>query len=113
MSIGYLGDSMMSIRPVSILLGALALFAASGAQAAPTSARTATLPFEECLSIIGEIAEDLGEEPVTLIKTGDVHTVRIDAADGFVTVSCSRPDSKMTLTKAGPTVTADLAKPRP
>jgi hypothetical protein len=102
----------MSIRPFSLLLGTVALLAATAAQAAPTGTRTATLPFEACLSIIGEVAEDLGEEPVTLVGTSDVRTVRIAAADGFVTVSCSRPDNRMTLTKAGPTVTADLAAPR-
>jgi hypothetical protein len=102
----------MSTRPFSLLLGTVALLAAASAQAAPAGTRTATLPFEACLSIIGEVAEDLGEEPVILVGTSDVRTVRIEAADGFVTVSCSRPDNRMTLTKAGPTVTADLAAPR-
>ena len=102
----------MSTRPFSLLLGTVALLAAASAQAAPAGTRTATLPFEACLSIIGEVAEDLGEEPVILVGTSDVRTVRIEAADGFVTVSCSRPDNRMTLTKAGPTVTADLAAAR-
>ena len=103
----------MSIRPLGLLLGAFALLASASAQAAPAGTRTATLPFEACLSIIAEIAGDLGEEPVALVKTSDIHTVRIDAADGFVTVSCNRPEGRMTLTKTGPTVTADLAAPQP
>ncbi|HEX2554416.1 MAG TPA: hypothetical protein VHL98_12005 [Microvirga sp.] len=103
----------MSPRLVSLVIGSLALLAVSGAQADASGMRVATVPFEECLSIIGEVAEDLGEEPVILVGTDDVRTVRIDAADGFVTVSCSRTDNRMTLAKTGPTVTADLAAPRP
>ncbi len=68
------------------------------------------MPFGDCLSIIAETAGETGEEPVSLVRTSDILTVRIDAADGFVTVSCSRPDNKMTLTKAAATVTAGLAK---
>ncbi len=103
----------MSTRCSGFLLGALALVAATGALAASDGTRTATLPFDDCLSIISEISSDLGEEPVVLVKTSDIHSVRIDAEDGYVTVSCSRPDSKMTLTKTGSTVTAGLASPRP
>ncbi len=95
-----------------ILLGIVALLAASGAQADAAATRTATMPFKECLAIIAEASEESGEEAVQLVKTSDLHTVRIDAADGFVTVSCSRLDNKMTLTKTGSTVTADLAKPQ-
>jgi len=84
---------------VAIMLGTLGAFAAgSAAQAADT--RIASMPFGECLSIINEAAQDVDEEPVKLVSTSDVVTVRINASDGFVTVSCDRAGNKMTLTKS-------------
>ncbi|MEE1610506.1 hypothetical protein [Microvirga sp. CF3016] len=84
---------------VAIMLGTLGAFAAgSAAQSADT--RIASMPFGECLSIINEAAQDVDEEPVKLVSTSDVVTVRINASDGFVTVSCDRGSSKMTLTKS-------------
>jgi hypothetical protein len=84
---------------IAIMLGTLGAFAAgSAAQSADT--RIASMPFGECLSIINEAAQDVDEEPVKLVSTSDVVTVRINASDGFVTVSCDRASSKMTLTKS-------------
>lgn len=84
---------------IAIMLGTLgALAAGSAAQSADT--RIASMPFGECLSIINEAAQDVDEEPVKLVSTSDVVTVRINASDGFVTVSCDRPNNKMTLTKS-------------
>jgi hypothetical protein len=79
-------------------LSALAAGPAALAQSADT--RIASMPFGECLSIISEAAQEVDEEPVKLVSTSDVVTVRISAADGFVTVSCDRSSSKMTLTKS-------------
>jgi hypothetical protein len=84
---------------IAIMLGTLgAVAAGSAAQSADT--RIASMPFGECLSIINEAAQDVDEEPVKLVSTSDVVTVRINASDGFVTVSCDRASSKMTLTKS-------------
>lgn len=84
---------------LAIMLGTLGAFAAgSAAQSADT--RIASMPFGECLSIISEAAQDVDEEPVKLVSTSDVVTVRINASDGFVTVSCDRSSNKMTLTKS-------------
>lgn len=84
---------------VAIMLGTLGVFAAgSAAQSADT--RIASMPFGECLSIISEAAQDVDEKPVKLVSTSDVVTVRINASDGFVTVSCDRASNKMTLTKS-------------
>ena len=83
----------------AITLGTLgALAVGSAAQSADT--RVASMPFGECLSIINEAAQDVGEEPVKLVSTSDIVTVRINASDGFVTVSCDRRNDRMTLTKS-------------
>jgi hypothetical protein len=79
-------------------LGAIAAGSAAMAQSADT--RIASMPFGECLSIINEAAQEVDEEPVKLVSTSDVVTVRITASDGFVTVSCDRSSNKMTLTKS-------------
>lgn len=81
---------------LAITLGTLGAFAAQ-AQSADT--RIASMPFGDCLSIINEAAQEVDEEPVKLVNTSDAVTVRIPAADGFVTVSCNR-SGKMTLTKS-------------
>jgi hypothetical protein len=87
--------------PLSLLLVASGAFVAGfDAHAEPASIRTAAMPFSECLSIIAEVSQDVDEEPVILTSTSDLQIVRINAADGFVTVSCSRADNKMTLTKS-------------
>lgn len=91
----------MRSSSISILLGALGIFAAgSNALAETENTRIATMPFEECLSIIAEVSRELDEDPVSLVSTGDLTTVRINASDGFVTVSCSRADDRMTLTRS-------------
>ena len=86
---------------LAIMFGALgALAAGSAALAQSADTRIASMPFGECLSIINEAAQEVDEEPVKLVSTSDVVTVRINASDGFVTVSCDRSANKMTLTKS-------------
>ncbi len=98
---------------VSLLLGAFgAVATGSGASAQTADTRVATMPFAECLAIIAETEQELGEKPVTLVSTNDLTTVRINASDGFVTVSCSRPDSKMTLTKSPVPAAAGISASR-
>jgi hypothetical protein len=92
-----------SMRPFMITVmvaafGALAVSSAAQAQSADT--RIASMPFDECLSIIDEAAQEVDEAPVKLVSTSDVVTVRINASDGFVTMSCNRSDNKITLTKS-------------
>ena len=82
------------------LLGALGIFSAhTAAQAEDTNTRVAAMPYSECLSIIAEAAEETGEAPVQMVNNDEETTVRINASDGFVTVSCSRAN-KMVLTKS-------------
>ncbi len=91
------------MRPLSVAL----LFGVSGlsfsgldARAETANTRIATMPFSECLSIISDASQEVDEEPVKLVSNSDVVTVRINASDGFVTMSCSRSDNKITLTKS-------------
>jgi hypothetical protein len=86
---------------MAILLGTFGTAAiGTPAQAQSADTRIASMPFGECLSIISEAAQDMDEEPVNVASTSDVVTVRINASDGFVTVSCDRSDNKMILTKS-------------
>ncbi len=88
------------MRPLS-LLAALGLFASGvGAHAEPAAGRVATMPFSECLAIIAEVAQEMDVAPVSLVDTGDVRTVRLDASDGVVTVTCRRQDNRMLLTRS-------------
>lgn len=84
----------------AFLLGTFGIISAfSVAQAEDANTRVAAMPYAECLAIIAETAQDLDEAPVMLVKNDNETSVRIQASDGFVTVSCSRPD-KMVLTKS-------------
>ena len=86
---------------VGLLSGALALsMAGPGAAAETATTRSVTMPFAECLSIISEVAKEVDRQPVDLVSTADSRVVRINADDGFVRVSCSRPDSRMVLTRS-------------
>lgn len=77
-----------------------ALAAGSAVQAQEADTRIASMPYADCLSIIAEVSGDIDEKPVHLVDTDDLTTVRINASDGFVTVSCSRSDNRMVLTKS-------------
>lgn len=103
------------MRPlVAALLFAVAglLVSALDARAEAANTRIATMPFSECLAIISEAAQEVGEEPVKLVSSSDLVTVRINASDGFVTVSCSRSDNRMTLTRSAVPAAAGLSASR-
>lgn len=87
----------MRASPIAVLLGAAGLLAASGASGETLRARTATLPFDQCLEIINEVSAEFDAEPFGLVNTENERTVRFEADDGYVTVSCSRADNKMVL----------------
>ena len=91
----------MRSSSIAMLLGTLmALGLSSAAQAQSADTRIASMPFGECLTIINEAAQEMDEEPVKLVNTSDKVTVRLEAADGFVTVTCERGGDRMTLTKS-------------
>ena len=83
------------------LVVVLGLFASGcGAHAEPAAGRIATMPFSECLAIIAEVAQEMDVAPVSLVDTSDIRSVRFDASDGVVTVTCHRQDSRMLLTRS-------------
>jgi hypothetical protein len=94
---------MRRSRPFLFL--AACLLAASTAQAAPAG-KTVSMPFGECEAIVAEIAADLNVEPVVLASRADLRSVRIDAADGAVTVLCDGAKGTMSLSKTAHLVTA-------
>jgi hypothetical protein len=96
---------------IGILFGALSV-TATAAQAQSANTRVATMPFAECLSIIHETSQEMGEEPVQLVNSNDLVSVRINASDGFVTVSCDRGASKITLSKSPVPEAAGLSASR-
>jgi hypothetical protein len=106
-------DQSMRSFLISILFGALsAATACTGVQAQSANTRVAAMPFAECLSIIHETSQEMGEEPVQLVNSNDLVSVRINASDGFVTVSCDRSASKITLTKSPVPEAAGLSASR-
>jgi hypothetical protein len=92
-----------------LLLAALGLVAVgSSARAEPANGRIASMPFSECLSIIAEVAQEMDAAPVDLVDTSDIRTVRFDADDGTVTVTCNRRDNRMLLARSPAARLADL-----
>jgi hypothetical protein len=91
---------MHSLSAILLLVASSVLAASTGARAEMAQTRIAAMPYAECLAIIAEASQEVDEEPVILVSTGDRQTVRINASDGFVTVSCDRTDNKMTLTRS-------------
>jgi hypothetical protein len=77
------------------------------AHAEPAAGRVATMPFSECLAIIAEVSQEMDVAPVSLVDTGDIRTVRLDASDGVVTVTCRRQDNRMLLTRSQTSTPAD------
>lgn len=80
-----------------VLFGVLGLLSA---HAEESNTRIATMPYAECLAIIAETAQEMGEPPVQLVNNDNEAKVRINASDGFVTVSCERVGNRMILTKS-------------
>jgi hypothetical protein len=64
--------------------------------------RREIMDFSQCLALIDEVAEELGSNPTSLLRTRDVRIIRIDAPDGAVILTCNRVDNTMVLArKAG------------
>jgi len=109
---GALGDRSMRSLAMTFLLGAFGLVAGSAAvQADEANTRTAAMPYSDCLSIISETAQELGEAPVQMVNNDEETTVRINASDGFVTISCSRTD-KIVLSKSPVPAAAGMSAAR-
>jgi hypothetical protein len=91
---------MRSLSAILLMVVSSVLVASAGARAETANTRVAPMPYAECLAIIAEASQEVDEEPVILVSSDDLQTVRINASDGFVTVSCDRTENKMTLTKS-------------
>jgi hypothetical protein len=90
-------DLTMRASPIALLLGAAGILATSGASGEALRACTATMPFDQCLEIIDEVSTEFDAQPFGLVDTENERSVRFEADDGYVTVSCSRSDNKMVL----------------
>ncbi len=91
----------MRLTMVSIISGVLGIMSCGAAvHAQDANTRIASMPYADCMAIIAEASEEMDEQPLRLVDTSDQTTVRIPASDGFVTVSCSRSDNRMVLTKS-------------
>jgi hypothetical protein len=80
---------------VAILVG---LSTASSAE--DRAMRSEKMPFRECLALIDEVAGEFGTDAMRLQRTRDLHSARIQAADGIVTLVCSRTDQTVTLSRS-------------
>lgn len=90
---------MLVVLTRLLLGGAVVLVPSAHAAAQDADTRTEAMPFAECLSLIGEISEQFGVKPASILRTKDVRVVRVDGSDGAVIVTCSRPDNKVILSK--------------
>jgi hypothetical protein len=96
---------------ISLLAGVFsALSGTSVLAGAPAAAdKSVAMPYADCLAVLDEAVSEAGEGAVDLVNTTNERSVRIEAEDGFVTVSCSRSRNMLTLTavrQAAPAVTA-------
>jgi hypothetical protein len=80
-----------------LLAFAIVVLCSFEASAEDHARRTEKMPFAECLTLIDEVAEELGVDSIDLQRTGDVHSARIAAADGDVMLVCRRADQTVTL----------------
>ena len=86
-----------NFRPVlAIAFCGVAASAAAGERAL----RSETMPFRDCLALIDEIAAEFGGNAVRIGHTRDGRSARIEAADGVVTLACSRIEETVTLTRS-------------
>jgi hypothetical protein len=85
---------MVVVQAPLVLAGDLAALPSGG-----TLIRSEQMPFGQCIALASDVAETLDSNPVTILRTGDVRIVRIEAPDGVVILSCNRTDNRMVLTK--------------
>jgi hypothetical protein len=67
---------------------------------APTSSTSEVMPFDECISRIQKISEELAIAPINIVETSDVRMVKFKADDGSVLLTCSRLDRKLIVTRS-------------
>lgn len=90
----------MRIARASCAVGLLAALGNGAPVAAEIpSLRREVMPFHRCIGLIKELSDSLGATPIGVLQTRDVRIVRIEAIDGIVLVTCSRPDGTVTVAR--------------
>ena len=89
----------MAASTKALLAAATAVLFCAGASTEGHGRRMEKMPFDECLALIDEVADELGTTALDVRRTRAVHSARIEAADGHVLLVCSRVDQTVTLTK--------------
>jgi hypothetical protein len=79
------------------LCGDMGAIGETGSIGAVSRSRTEVMAFSDCISLVDEISSEMGVKPVSLLRTADVWLSRLDASDGAVTITCSRPERRVTL----------------
>jgi hypothetical protein len=88
------------MRFLSAGLSALLVSAGGWAEASESGfSRTERMAFGECVLLMKEVSDELGVMPTSILQTKDVRIIRIEAADGVVILTCSRPDGTLVLVK--------------
>ena len=86
--------SLLAAAAAFTLCGDMGAVSVDGAS---RESRTEVMAFADCVSMVEEISSEMGVKPISILRTGDVWLTRIEAFDGAVTVTCSRPDHRVTL----------------
>ena len=89
----------MAVSKLVLTSAALVVGLSAAAAAQDRSVRAEKMPFQECLALIDEVAGEFGPGAMRLQRTKDVHSARILAPDGVVTLVCRRTDQTVTLAR--------------
>ncbi len=82
------------------VLGVVLVMLSTAVGAQDRGGRAERMPFDECLTLIDEVADELGSSGMTWQRTRDMHSARVRATDGYVTVICKRADQTVTLLRS-------------
>jgi hypothetical protein len=92
----------MPLSPAAVLLVPALILCSetpAGMIGSRVDTRTESVPFGECIALVREVSEELGVAPVNILRTQDVWLTRLDAVDGALMITCSRPDNRLTFGK--------------
>jgi hypothetical protein len=90
----------MPVSVARLVLAAMLIGFWSSASAGDRAFRSERMPFQDCLALIDEVAGEFGSGAMHVERTADLRSARIRAADGVVTLVCSRTDQTVTLTRS-------------
>lgn len=81
------------MRGIISVIGVIAVCLAATSAFARTETRS--MSFENCNTLIRQMAGQFGIAPVNIVETTIMRVVRFPTTDGSVLVTCSAPDRKM------------------